>query len=410
MTPDIPLLSDIEELDENSGGAIGCGTFDKSSKHKTPDKEKEVLPQPLIRRETFSPSEGDEVEKLLQALALEISPPAKLSTSQKTKTGGIALEISPPGKIQAEKIDIEVNASSAGSDVAFAFPLRPKMAAASLQSRRSFAAPSQRVVVDRSVQLTSTVTSDNKATLSSRGVDRYRARSSVGVSVRASSSTSRNEASADPACLPTSAEANQARRSQNLEAASSVVRKTPVSKIASKNAKGNNDPNTNSVAKKSMHVKHLAQPSSVRSLTKTPVSRLSLIKPIKTPSSIIHHPNPYAARNMYYDERWIEKQENGFKKWLNFVLTPPDGFDCTENDRVLLAPGKLDVAKLWTACTKDVRVPRAPTREVLSMRAYSVHRQLKRLRRDAATLWQSPSIAPVNVRLVRVFYTCDGMI
>ena len=54
-----------------------------------------------------------------------------------------------------------------------------------------------------------------------------------------------------------------------------------------------------------------------------------------------------------------------------------------------------DVAKLWTACTKDVRVPRAPTREVLSMRAYSAQRQLKRLRRDASTLWQSASIAPV---------------
>ena len=44
---------------------------------------------------------------------------------------------------------------------------------------------------------------------------------------------------------------------------------------------------------------------------------------------------------MYYDERWIEKQENGFKKWLNFVLTPPEDFE---------TPGKLDVAKLWTAC------------------------------------------------------------
>lgn len=25
---------------------------------------------------------------------------------------------------------------------------------------------------------------------------------------------------------------------------------------------------------------------------------------------------------MYYDERWIEKQEAGFTRWLNFILTP----------------------------------------------------------------------------------------
>jgi len=27
---------------------------------------------------------------------------------------------------------------------------------------------------------------------------------------------------------------------------------------------------------------------------------------------------------MYYDERWMEKQERSFIKWLNFVLTPPE--------------------------------------------------------------------------------------
>jgi len=33
---------------------------------------------------------------------------------------------------------------------------------------------------------------------------------------------------------------------------------------------------------------------------------------------------PYAAKNMYYDECWMEKQERSFVKWLNFVLTPPE--------------------------------------------------------------------------------------
>lgn len=33
---------------------------------------------------------------------------------------------------------------------------------------------------------------------------------------------------------------------------------------------------------------------------------------------------PFAAQNMFYDERWIEKQERGFTWWLNYVLTPDD--------------------------------------------------------------------------------------
>lgn len=33
---------------------------------------------------------------------------------------------------------------------------------------------------------------------------------------------------------------------------------------------------------------------------------------------------PFAAKNMFYDERWIEKQERGFSWWLNHVLTPDD--------------------------------------------------------------------------------------
>lgn len=33
---------------------------------------------------------------------------------------------------------------------------------------------------------------------------------------------------------------------------------------------------------------------------------------------------PFAAKNMFYDERWIEKQERGFTWWLNYVLTPDD--------------------------------------------------------------------------------------
>lgn len=40
--------------------------------------------------------------------------------------------------------------------------------------------------------------------------------------------------------------------------------------------------------------------------------------------AIPRHPMPFAAKNMFYDERWIEKQERGFTWWINYVLTPDD--------------------------------------------------------------------------------------
>ena len=42
-----------------------------------------------------------------------------------------------------------------------------------------------------------------------------------------------------------------------------------------------------------------------------------------------------------------------------------------------------------------MQVPRAPTREVLSLRAYSALTSLNCLRRDGCTLWQSPDVARI---------------
>ena len=38
------------------------------------------------------------------------------------------------------------------------------------------------------------------------------------------------------------------------------------------------------------------------------IKKLKLIKPQE---KIARHPMPFAAKNMFYDERWIEKQERG---------------------------------------------------------------------------------------------------
>jgi len=133
-----------------------------------------------------------------------------------------------------------------------------------------------------------------------------------------------------------------------------------------------------------------------------PARQLSLARPPAKSSVVVHHPNPFAARNKYYDERWVEKQERGFCHWLNFVLTPQSLEDTGASPPALpAAPGiaGVDVARLWSQCSQDVRVPRAPTREVMSMRAYTARREMKRLRRNACLLWQSREVATVINKL-----------
>ena len=107
-------------------------------------------------------------------------------------------------------------------------------------------------------------------------------------------------------------------------------------------------------------------------------------------SSVVHHPNPFASRNIYYDEKWVEKQERGFSKWLNFFLTP----QLLEDDSGAL-PKMVDIAHLWSQCSRDVKEPRAPTREEMSLRQYTVKREMNRLRKKSCKIWQSREVATV---------------
>ncbi|XP_042887717.1 abnormal spindle-like microcephaly-associated protein homolog isoform X1 [Penaeus japonicus] len=124
---------------------------------------------------------------------------------------------------------------------------------------------------------------------------------------------------------------------------------------------------------------------------KGPLSKLTLIKSNKT--TIVHHPNPYAAKNMYYDDRWVEKQIAGFTNWLNFILTPP------EEENVASKMKKVDMGKLWSEATRSSRMEAAPTKEVMSLRAYTARRRLNRLRRKACKFYQSPEVVEVVAKL-----------
>ncbi|XP_067661837.1 abnormal spindle-like microcephaly-associated protein homolog [Haliotis asinina] len=118
-------------------------------------------------------------------------------------------------------------------------------------------------------------------------------------------------------------------------------------------------------------------------------SKLILLK--KEKQGMPRHPLPYAAKNMYYDERWMEKQDRGFVHWLNFVLTPPDEYNYVVN-KTRVDAGTLNTDLKTLACL-------APSKEVLSIRAYTARRRLNRLRRAACQLYQSEKSVNVIMKL-----------
>ncbi|XP_060733700.1 abnormal spindle-like microcephaly-associated protein isoform X2 [Tachysurus vachellii] len=118
-------------------------------------------------------------------------------------------------------------------------------------------------------------------------------------------------------------------------------------------------------------------------------TRLNFIKPTQT--EIPRHPLPFAAKNMFYDERWIEKQERGFTWWINYVLTPDDFKVSTEVTKVN--------ALSLTMGSEKVSIPKAPTKEEMSFRTYTARRQLNRVRRAACQLFTSDKMAKAIKRL-----------
>ncbi|XP_069581276.1 abnormal spindle-like microcephaly-associated protein [Brachyistius frenatus] len=120
-------------------------------------------------------------------------------------------------------------------------------------------------------------------------------------------------------------------------------------------------------------------------------SKLTFIKPAQT--ALPRHPMPFAAKNMFYDERWIEKQERGFTWWINYVLTPDDFKVNTE-------VAKVSAASLVMGGGDDkFSVPKAPTKEEMSFSTYTARRKLNRLRRSACQLFTSEAMVKAIQRL-----------
>ncbi|XP_035996706.1 abnormal spindle-like microcephaly-associated protein isoform X3 [Fundulus heteroclitus] len=119
-------------------------------------------------------------------------------------------------------------------------------------------------------------------------------------------------------------------------------------------------------------------------------SKLTFVKPAQT--ALPRHPMPFAAKNMFYDERWIEKQERGFTWWLNYVLTPDDFKVNTE-------VAKVNAVSLALGNEDKFSVPKAPTKEEMSFSTYTAKRKLNRLRRSACQLFTSEAVVKAIQRL-----------
>ncbi|XP_041862907.1 abnormal spindle-like microcephaly-associated protein isoform X2 [Melanotaenia boesemani] len=119
-------------------------------------------------------------------------------------------------------------------------------------------------------------------------------------------------------------------------------------------------------------------------------SKLTFIKPTQT--ALPRHPMPFAAKNMFYDERWIEKQERGFTWWINYVLTPDDFKVNTE-------VAKVSAVSLAMGNDEKFSVPKAPTKEEMSFSTYTAKRKLNRLRRSACQLFTSEAMVKAIQRL-----------
>ncbi|KAG2461745.1 ASPM protein, partial [Polypterus senegalus] len=110
--------------------------------------------------------------------------------------------------------------------------------------------------------------------------------------------------------------------------------------------------------------------------------------------AIPRHPLPFAAKNMFYDERWLEKQEKGFTWWINYFLTPDDFKVCTEVLKVNAVALAFGVEGHHKAS-----VPKAPTKEEMSLKTYTARSKLNRLRRAACRLFTSESMVKAIQRL-----------
>ncbi|ESO10779.1 hypothetical protein HELRODRAFT_190172 [Helobdella robusta] len=143
---------------------------------------------------------------------------------------------------------------------------------------------------------------------------------------------------------------------------------------------------------------------------------------------------PNASKNMYYDERWMEKQERGFTVWMNYILAPFEfdfkaaDFGSVSFDKMMLSSSSVatcggnnvpaSVKHFLANSTASTRSPNrlskgqgqtttkssnsaATSKESLSNKIYSTERKFNKLRFGACRLYQSEAVVKVIERVER---------
>ncbi|XP_041977944.1 protein abnormal spindle [Aricia agestis] len=100
--------------------------------------------------------------------------------------------------------------------------------------------------------------------------------------------------------------------------------------------------------------------------------------------------DPFLSSTYFYDEEAVEKFETEFKRWLNYILTPPADLDSN-------VEYKFDVGKAWIE-NRNKEIPLAPTKEQVCS-AYHNSYRLESLRRSARNLLLSPDVSQVFLKL-----------
>lgn len=100
--------------------------------------------------------------------------------------------------------------------------------------------------------------------------------------------------------------------------------------------------------------------------------------------------DPFLSSTYYYDEEAVENIQKEFKRWLNYILTPPADLDSNTEQNV-------DLGKAWIE-NHNKEVPLAPTKEQVCSSYHNSHR-LESLRRAARALLRSPEMQEVLVKL-----------
>nr|XP_023650446.1 abnormal spindle-like microcephaly-associated protein [Paramormyrops kingsleyae] len=181
--------------------------------------------------------------------------------------------------------------------------------------------------------------------------------------------------------------------SQRPQAAAAAL--SSRSSASAKSTVGMSRPKRSKISKPVNRVSQPVKPFGVSSLKTSKVvavaqSHLTFIKPAQT--VIPRHPLPFAAKNMFYDERWMEKQERGFTMWMNYALTP-DEF------KVNTEVTKVNAMSLAFQSNQPFNISKAPTKEEVSFRTYTARRRLNRLRQAACLLFTSESMVKAIRRL-----------